>query len=267
MQRSFEDANFMEEIDDLTKKGQALKRNGKIVESIELLENGIKHYQNISGVPPEGIAALKKSVAKLYYLQKKIEQCAVSYIEAIDIYMNSGIEQQASACLFHLGCCSDVFRNSKLALVYDTALQSGKSLPPGHPDSPFSTEKVVELTNLGLDMYNKFRSSIKSSFSDPRICPICNQTDQAVNVFQLIKSQSTRLPNGLWSVTNLGMALLALDSRPEHNGDEIKNWDRAAKRRDQSFYCSRCNEVFFTENGIKHHETLSNFKQLLYHKQ
>jgi hypothetical protein len=123
-------------------------------------------------------------------------------------------------------------------------------------------------------MYNQFRSAIKPSFRDPRICPICNLTDQAVNVMQLLKSQMTHQPDGNWLITNLGESLLALDPRPQiklingfHNEDDIRNWDRAAERRGKSFYCSRCNEVFFTEDGIKYHDSLSNFKQLLYFEQ
>lgn len=171
MQHNTEKNLLLDEIDILTQQAQQLKRDGKVSKAIRLLEKGIQHYQKNNNVPPEGVAALSKSVAKLYYLQGEIELSEESYIQAIDMFKKAETnhDQQVQVCYFHLGCCDKKFMRSELALLYNSQLKSGEGLPPGHPDSLFSQEKVVEITKAGIEMYDwhkKFQLAMGPSFSE-----------------------------------------------------------------------------------------------------
>lgn len=258
MKRSLQDILARQEINKLTKQGQLLKREGKLTEAIKLLENGIEHYEPFYDIQADCIGSLNKSLAKLYYVQERINQAVLSYIEAVDMYMVSGGGNQVDICLFHLGCCSDAFRKDKRAEIYASELQSGGGLPWGHPDSPFTEKNLKQVINIGHSIYNQFRKSVSANWVRPRVCPVCGLEDEVMKVHGILEL-FLRHPTQFQGSKDFGMALLNLvENQPPSNKELV------AVRLEHSFYCYRCDNVFFVENGTTYHEYLSQAKNILY---
>lgn len=260
--RTDEDNQMLVEINDLSKKGQELKRKGRIIEAIKLLENGIEHYRQIFFLPPEGMAALKKSIAKLYYLQRDYRKAAMEYIEAVDSYYFESNVEQATICIYHLGCCSIEFHKSPFAPGYFHGLLTGIEHPPGTPD--FITPDVaVQITNWGIKIYNDHHEKVISSF--PRVCPICNKSDESLKLFAALATGMQKVGKD-WLLSPWAQSFVhytGFGEKPE-NREEAKNWSRANAREDLSFYCFRCDTVFYSEHGTKKSSPLCQCKEMFY---
>jgi hypothetical protein len=266
MLRTEEDNQLLTEIGNLTQKGQKLKHEGKINDAVKLLENSIEHFGQMNDLPPEGMAALKKSIAKLHYLQRNYKKAAMEYIEAFKNYSfnvaDGGIDENGNTCIFHLGCCSVEFHSSPFAAGYFQEIQSGGKAP-GAPGSLMTPEVVVKVAEWGMKIYNEHHNEVK--VTNPRVCPICKKSDQTLNIISSLFTGVQKVENGwlfnAWATTFDEQTFLG--EKPKNREEGIK-WGRAKAREDISFYCFRCGSVFYTEDGTKKYSTLNRCKEMFY---
>lgn len=101
---------------------------------------------------------------------------------------------------------------------------------------------------------------------------MCNKDDQVTSVQGMVQSQVTQV--GYGDNSRLVMSKLiesfidAVGSRPDFLErllfrSAMPRYEKRVARVANFYYCSRCNVVFFTENGTKHHEPVNTLHRLL----
>ena len=105
-------------------------------------------------------------------------------------------------------------------------------------------------------------------------CPKCLKDDSIQSVWSLVSSQMSGETTEEFRATKLASSLMnGVGSKPQgflqdvvnlFDDTKIKRWDKATSRFKNSYYCSRCSLVFYTEAGIKKHSNVEQFYSILY---
>jgi tetratricopeptide (TPR) repeat protein len=136
------------DIDRAAKQAQALKRSGHADEAIRMLESLLLTCQN-DGTVPGGLAVLHKSVAKSYYAKRDFEHAGQHYLEAIRLYGEQGVSEQAAVCIYHFGCCTETFVKSPHFKYYFNGVSHGNA-------AQFPAEVEMWIFEMAQEEYQKY---------------------------------------------------------------------------------------------------------------
>ena len=104
-------------------------------------------------------------------------------------------------------------------------------------------------------------------------CPTCLKDDHVKSAQAIVMAQTSGFNAENFQASKLAEKIMdAVGSKPRGLFNDIaglfdnskhKAWEQRVERFAISYYCDRCNMIFFTEEGIKKHAELHNFSKLL----
>jgi len=142
------------EVQKQIKTAVLLKRKGDFSGALKIEKECLREYKKNKKISKRDLASLYKSLGKLYYIEFEINNAKKHYKKAIELSFDLNDQLEIQNGLFHLGCCSDKFQNSRYYDSYRSGLISGGPAS-GEPESEIEADLVKALIALGADIFNE----------------------------------------------------------------------------------------------------------------